>query len=269
MDNAYAISTKRTRSPRLSFIDNIRVFLTILVVAHHAGQAYGPTGGRWLIFNSERADSLGPFFAVNAAFFMGLFFFVAGYLTPDSYDRKGAKAFLSERLLRLGLPIALFALLIFPLVFYVLEPRAVSFAQFWRQTYLEQGQLEFGHLWFLVHLLVYAVGYALWRQVMRSDRSRHAKRLAVPSHPAIWMYLMALSGVSFIVRIGYPIDTWKSLFGLIPTEVAHLPQYLSLFILGLLAADHDWLRHMPRRRGLIWLSIGLGFALLRYGYGLG
>jgi glucans biosynthesis protein C len=80
---------------------------------------------------------------------------------------------------------------------------------------------------------------------------------------------MALSGVSFIVRIGYPIDTWKSLFGLIPTEVAHLPQYLSLFILGLLAADHDWLRHMPRRRGLIWLSIGLGFALLRYGYGLG
>lgn len=67
---------------RLIFMDNLRVFLMVLVVAHHAAQPYGPTGGDWLIFNPERAAILGPFFAVNAAFFMGLFFFIAGYFLP-------------------------------------------------------------------------------------------------------------------------------------------------------------------------------------------
>ena len=47
-----------TQSSRLLFVDNLRVLLTILVVAHHAGQPYGPTGGMWLIFNPERADIL-------------------------------------------------------------------------------------------------------------------------------------------------------------------------------------------------------------------
>jgi glucans biosynthesis protein C len=49
------------------------VFLTLLVITHHAAQPYGSTGGRWLIFNAEQVD-LGAFFATNAAFFMGLFF---------------------------------------------------------------------------------------------------------------------------------------------------------------------------------------------------
>jgi hypothetical protein len=55
---------------RVGAIDNLRIYLTILVIAHHAGQANGPTGGDWPIFDDERARLLGPFFGVNAAFFM-------------------------------------------------------------------------------------------------------------------------------------------------------------------------------------------------------
>ncbi len=32
-------------TPRFYFLDNLRVALIILVIAHHVGQAYGPTGG--------------------------------------------------------------------------------------------------------------------------------------------------------------------------------------------------------------------------------
>src|SRR5687768_1267247 len=73
---------------RLDYIDTLRVLLTILVIAHHAGQAYGPTGGDWPIFNQQRAAILGPFFTVNASFFMGLFFLISGYFLPGAYDRK-------------------------------------------------------------------------------------------------------------------------------------------------------------------------------------
>src|ERR687886_1628229 len=90
---------------RLGYLDSLKLLLTTLVIAHHVGQAYGPTGGRWPIFEPERAAILGPFFAVNAAFFMGLFFFISAYFVPASFDRQGAAAFVRGRLLRLGLPL--------------------------------------------------------------------------------------------------------------------------------------------------------------------
>ncbi|WP_409302625.1 hypothetical protein [Peribacillus sp. SCS-155] len=46
--------------------------LIMLLVAHHAGQAYGP-GGLWYFQEGESADWLRKFFAVNAALFMKLF----------------------------------------------------------------------------------------------------------------------------------------------------------------------------------------------------
>src|ERR1700760_3306895 len=82
-------ATTRKPSRRLDYLDALKVGLTVLVIAHHAGQPYGPTGGRWPIFDAQRTAVLGPFFAVNAAFFMGLFFLISAYFLPASFDRKG------------------------------------------------------------------------------------------------------------------------------------------------------------------------------------
>ncbi|MBI4784393.1 MAG: acyltransferase family protein [Oscillatoriophycideae cyanobacterium NC_groundwater_1537_Pr4_S-0.65um_50_18] len=259
-----------TPTSRLWFVDHVRVFLTLLVIAHHAGQPYGPTGGMWLIFNPERADILGAFFATNAAFFMGLFFLISGYFVPSAYDRKGAKAFLKKRFWQLGVPILFFALLVFPPIFYLAQPSELSFTQFFFEIYLGQGQIQVGHLWFLVHLLCYAVCYVLWRRMTkRKARLEPAQpALTSPRHGLIFAYLAALSIVTFAIRVPYPIDTWKGLLWIIPAEIAHLPQYASLFVIGIMAYHHDWFRRMPTQRGWIWLGIGLGATLLRYGYAL-
>ena len=257
---------------RLAFIDNLRVFLTMLVVAHHAAQPYGPTGGAWPIFNPERAAILGPFFAVNAAFFMGLFFFISGYLLPAAYDRRGSRRFLWSRFQRLGIPLIFFSLVVFPWVLYRLTVPSGSFLAFIVQTYVQPLTIEVAHLWFLVHLLFYAVCYALWRQVTsvrKVSTMVSGKRLCTPGHGAILTYVLSLTVVTFIVRIHYPIDRWVQLFGCLPTEVAHLPQYLSLFIVGIVAYRYNWLRQISRAQGFIWLRVGLSAALLRYAYSLG
>ena len=49
-----------------------------------------------------------------------LLFLIAGLLTPPSLDRKGPGRFVRDRLLRLGVPFAVFALLLWPLPEYVL-----------------------------------------------------------------------------------------------------------------------------------------------------
>ncbi|MEM1241818.1 MAG: acyltransferase family protein, partial [Cyanobacteria bacterium P01_H01_bin.26] len=254
---------------RLLFLDNLRTCLTMLVVAHHAAQPYGPTGGAWPIFNPERAAILGPFFAVNAAFFMGLFFFISGYFLPAAHDRKGWQQFLCSRFQRLGLPLLFFSLVVFPVVLYRLAAPSISFFAFIDQVYIQSLEIEVAHLWFVVHLLFYAVCYVLWRRCRGCfDGMAGFSGSGLLGHRAVLIYLFGLTVVTFIVRIDYPIDRWVTLLGFLPTEIAHLPQYASLFVLGIVAYRCHWLRKITSHQGFAWLRIGLGAALLRYGYSL-
>ena len=47
-------------------------------------------------------------------------------------------------------------------------------------------------------------------------------------------------------------------------EPAHIAQYASLFAIGLLAGPRRWLDTMPTQRGLAWLALGLGLAVVAY-----
>jgi hypothetical protein len=83
--------------------------MTALVILHHTAITYGGPGG-W--FWRENETSAAPssllftlFCATNQAYFMGFFFLLAGYFTPRALERKGYKAFLRDRVLRLGLPL--------------------------------------------------------------------------------------------------------------------------------------------------------------------
>lgn len=279
-------SSSLSTRPRLRSLDRLKVVLTFLVIAHHVGQAYGPTGGFWTYENPERWPYLSFFFWVNSSFFMGLFFFISAYFVPGSYERKGWAAFLKDKILRFGVPVAIFALLVNPVLMYVsysnFRGGTLPFLTYWRQIYFGMGprpadltgpvwpELNFGHLWFVEHLLVYAAIYAAWCLAWRrSARPGQVKRTgAAPGDFEILGYAVALTLVTLLVRTWYPKDRWLFLLGFIQTEPAHLPQYLSLFVLGIAAMRRDWFRSIPSVRGLRWLWIGVGAivagALVRY-----
>lgn len=264
---------------RLWFLDDLKVALTILVILHHVGQAYGPTGGFWYFEEPQRWPYLGTFFYVNASFFMGLFFFLSAYFLPASYDRKGPGSFLRDRLQRLGIPLVLFLVTVIPALMYVsyinFRGEALSFWEYLPQIYFGAGtkpegwrgpawpELNFGHLWFIEHLLVYAVLYAAVRRIWRGRPGPTSRQEAAPSDGAILAYTLGLTAVTLLVRIWFPIDRWIGLLGFIQMEPAHLPQYLSFFVLGTMAFRRGWLLSLPTRRGLRWLWIGLaGIAIV-------
>lgn len=273
---------------RLYFADKLKVALTMLVIAHHAGQPYGPTGGAWPISSAQHSAWLGPFFAVNAAFFMGLFFLVSGSFVPLSYDRKGAAGFLGSRLTRLGIPVAVYALFLTgPIAFLALaypdsvfgslileparhlDPSNSSVLAAWLGYLYDHAWTPlYNHLWFLLNLLWYGGVYVLWRAYRPAGPESTGRTGGHPTHRQIVIYLLALAGVTWLVRIWYPVDHWVALFFLIPAEIAHLPQYFSLFMIGVLASRRDWLRRTPDRLGIIWLRIGLIAGALLYAYWL-
>jgi len=242
---------------RLVFVDVLRVGVIVWVIGHHAAQPYGPTGGDWPIADQGNLEWLGPLYPLGASFGMGLLFLLAGYFVPRSYDRKGAHRFLRERFWRIGLPMVIFVLLVHVPVVYLTETPRQPFGEFVGSLY-ESGWLNaYLHLWFLGHLVLYSVGYVAWRHVADRRSSGPRRMWSPPSHAAIVGFIIGLALVSWIVRIWYPIDEWVPLFFLMPAEPAHLPQYLSLFALGVIAYRGDWLRRLPTSFGAIWLSIGL------------
>ncbi|HEY0088195.1 MAG TPA: acyltransferase family protein, partial [Candidatus Lokiarchaeia archaeon] len=93
------------KTTRMLFVDNLRILLTILVLAHHTMITYGAAGG-WY-YRDPYTDELTSIIlticvAFNQAFFMGLFFFISAFFVPGSYDRKGPTQFLKDRFIRLG-----------------------------------------------------------------------------------------------------------------------------------------------------------------------
>ncbi len=259
---------------RLYFLDNLKIFLIVLVIFHHTGQAYGPTGGFWQYKSSlhESVIWLGRFFGVNAAFFMGLFFLISGYFFPGSYERKGGKEFIKDKLLRFGIPL-LFALLIMQpleMFFYYINysgNHPLSFSDYYFKIFFGIGgmpewfkpsigfpEMNFGHLWFVEHLLVYSILYFLLRSLLRESFT-----LKFKTNPLIMITVITLLIIiiTVIVRIWYPIDRWTGLLGFIQSEPAHLPQYFLMFTTGIIAYRNDWITKISENSGRVFLTIGL------------
>lgn len=239
---------------RLYYLDNLKVALVTLVIAHHVGQAYGPTGGEWMITDVSSAPVLGAFFFVNRSFFMSLFFMISGYFTVMSFRAKGARPFLKDRLLRLGLPTLFFALMMMPLKVFVFDDSLFP--------------LEVGHLWFLEHLLIFSAGYVLWETRRKSRPEETQKQADPPGYAPILLVAVALAVVTGLVRIWSPIDNWVYLLGFFRVAFADVPRDLAFFVIGLVAYKNDWFRKFPTRDGYVWLSVGVGLAVFWYAYEL-
>ncbi|HML08277.1 MAG TPA: acyltransferase [Xanthobacteraceae bacterium] len=277
---AASVPRARTDPSRIGYVDAVRVILIMLVVAHHSVESYVTAHPPEIPLPDPPLARGVVFLWVNAAFFMGLFFFLAGYFTSGAFDRKGALAFLADRGLRLGLPLALGTVLIAPLAGWAhiaLDPAMppVGYWTYLTQDFFGRGPrpefwpegarwpgFQFGHLWFLEHLLIYALLYAALRALLPRDRGLAAK--SPPSHAAIAGYAVLLAATTFVIRIWYPQNRWIGFLGFIQMEPAHIAQYASLFAIGIFAGPRRWLDTIPRRRGLVWLAIGAGLALVAY-----
>lgn len=254
-----AADSRPPAKTRIGFLDNLRILLTALVILQHTAIAYGSPVGSW--YYSEPGEvGLTPailmvmFIAVNTAFFMGFFFLLAGYFTPGAYDRKGAGTFLADRLKRLGIPLLFYALVIHPLLEYAGEVGRGyqgSLGQFvqWRHERAFLGAFGVGVMWFVEELLVLALAYALWRRLTRSTRPMPQSDSRAPSNRAIALAALILGLATFFWRTWAPEDRWLEPLHIQP---AHLPQYVVLFVLGIVAYRQNWLVGITDAQGRIW-----------------
>jgi len=269
--------------PRYLFLDNIKVFFTILVIYWHTTVTYSSSGW-WYYQEPPPGDPISiTILFILAAFggmfqttLLGLFFLLGGYFTPKSYDRKGGPSFWKERLLRLGIPLLLYILLINPLMIYTLAKLGIppwninpllqgSFLDYYAGVFQSLGAFtDFitfaGPMWFLSVLLLLTAIYTLWHQVTKLDwvQRRIPQEFAIPRYFYLLLLAIGLGGLTFLVRIAFPID-----FRPLGIPWGQLIQYLMMFSVGVICIRYRWFEKMSKRQVQIWLvTIGIAIVLM-------
>ena len=251
---------------RLFFVDHWRAALIILVVLHHVALVYG-AGAPFYYVEPPLTDPLAyvvllTFVLFNQAWFMGALFLISGYFTPRSFDRQGSTAFLKNRMLRLGIPLLIWV--------FVLNP--ISATGYWKMPAALTGiedpltfaaypfLIGLGVAWFLALLLIFDFAYAAWREPKKDQPATVLKEAAPPTYPAIILFVLALTGASFLMRIVIPMG--KTVAGF-PT-LSYLPQYLSFFVLGTCAYRRNWFRTIPGSMGAAGFIVALVATILLF-----
>lgn len=137
---------------RLYFLDNLKVFLTIVVVTGHSADPL------WdLPTIPQSAVILELLDWVNQGYIMCLFFFVSAYLIPASYDRgKTAQAFFQSKTKRLLWPATITG--------FTVVPMSTWGVQLFVDHRIDEYFPEFGHCWYILWLLVMAWAYSTIRE---------------------------------------------------------------------------------------------------------
>jgi hypothetical protein len=262
----------KVRNPSL---DRARTFLTLVVLLHHAVIPYTYYG------HTDPKEFFGFDMIVLAtdSFFMAMFFFLSGLFVWPGIARKGPLNYLSDRLLRLGLPFVICAFTVIPLAYYAISLRQhpeIGFSEFWWTT-ITKGPWPSGPIWFLWVLLAFDVVACLlyrWSPNMLDPINRlslHGRR-----RPAVFFAVMLAVTAAFYIPglMYYGPSSWFE-FGPFSVQHGRVMLYATYFFFGagigvqyldrgLLAADGrmakvswDWMILTIVPYYLMWVLISI------------
>lgn len=268
-------------------IDALRSCVTLLVVAHHAVLAYHPqmppaagalTGASslWMAFpviDPKRWPGIDLFVGFNDIFFMALLFFLSGLYAWPSLARKGPRNFLRDRLLRLGIPFLVSALVLAPLAYlpaYLQRNPKGDLGDYLHQ-WLSLPSWPAGPAWFLWVLLSF--------DLLAAALFRLAPHLRSPRKPmqffALLVFASALAYLPLALIVS-PLD-WFS-FGPFFVQSSRVGHYAIYFFAGaaigpgaaaLTSLGRRWFAWAPSALLAFALAIGVFIAGLGAGFTTG
>jgi hypothetical protein len=163
-------------------------------------------------------------------------------------------------LLRLGLPTLFYMLVLHPLIIFGINPNGYDFGSK-PAAYLHfitSGDFvgATGPMWFAAALLIFSLVFAALQDARPYTCGPTLTSPAPPKAGAIWLWGLALVGVTFLVRTVEPVGR-----AVLNMQLCYFPQYILAFATGAVAARQGWLAALAssstaRRAG--WMGLFLG-----------
>lgn len=264
-------------------IDNLKTFVIVLVVALHASWAYCSFGQfdpqNFLqvaapVVDAARWGGFDWFVRFNQYTVMAMMFFASGLFLWPSLGRKGIRAYLRERVLRLGVPFVLGALILMPLAYYpaYLETGSDLGLAGFTAHFFTIDEWPAGPPWFIWVLLaidctvVAVIAFIPGTVAVLERIGAAAGRRPV----AFFAALAAVSGTAFVCTLfGFRPDNFSWFgFGPVKLQVSRLPFYAIYFAAavalgmhglgrGLLSPTGPLVRRWPHWLAAVFLSFAL------------
>lgn len=260
------------------WIDYLRSFLTVLVVAHHSSLAYTTfayfdnktyINSTHPIVDNSRWIGMDIFENFNDIFFMSLMFLISGLFVYRGIIKKGNIKFLSDRFKRLGIPFIVAVTIIIPIAYlpsFYLTNYTFNIS-FFIKDYLFIQQWPVGPPWFIWILLLFnAVAVLIPLKFYTSVSNSVAQLVKNP--------LQFFSVAFMVVSLAFlPISLWVGQykwtgFGPLDFQVNRLFLYFVFFVFGICIGSCDWENYLfnnnkfLNKQWLFWLFLCLVSYLL-------
>jgi peptidoglycan/LPS O-acetylase OafA/YrhL len=254
--NSIDVPGVRPADGRGLLVDNLRSFITVLVVAHHAVLAYhpyGPTAGAsfdaapmlWRAFpvlDAAKWPGIDLLVAINDSFFMMLMFLIGGLFVTASVARRGAAGFVRERALRLGVPFLVSCAVLAPLAYYPAylqrggEPELFAYVN----AYTSLPVWPAGPAWFLWVLLAFgALAAVASRVAPRGIVGLASLAGRLGNSPSRFALVFALACIAVYVPAAHAVGglSWFE-WGPLTAQTARMGQYALYFLVGIAIGTH-------------------------------
>ena len=254
------VTTSPIQKSRIFYIDNLRIYLTILVILHHIAMGYGGSGG-WFVnesdfyqINEATQIMFLLFNAINQSYFMAFFFLLAGYFIPRSLEKKGGSNYTKDRLIRLGIPLVAYVIFISPVTEFIV--RNYAYNQGWTFTEviinrISNMNIGVDHLWFILVLLLFSGFYVLYRKIRPMYKPGSEKPF--PKDRMILASILAIAAITFVVRIVSPVDAVY----ILNFKFGHFTSYVFMFWFGILAYQGKWFDKLESAQAKRWIGIAV------------
>jgi glucans biosynthesis protein C len=284
MANPTLNPAQRYSTGRVLWVDYLRSFITVLVVAHHSTLAY-TTFARFNpqayilsthpIIDNKRWIGLDIFENFNDVFFMALMFLIGGIFVTAGLQKKGAALFIRDRFYRLFLPFVVAVSFLMPLAYYpayLNEHPEGRIGSFLRDFVFVEGWPP-GPPWFIWVLFLFNFILALLSKPAISLITKAGNKLQICKdspfrivclfYSVVWLLYVPASWL-------FGAYSWKS-FGPFAFQESRLLLYFGFFIFGsilgasnlskgLFSADSGFMKKWP-----VWLAACILFYLTLLG----
>ncbi len=251
-------------SIRLTYLDALRAALILLIVLEHASIPYTSAAVLNLFDCSRSTWFVADVNALNDSYMfiktlrysvaIQLIFFISGFFFEQSVSKHGFAVYIKSRLIRIGGPLLLIALVFVPLMSYtpcLLTWSTKSFFQHMHDL-ISQGRWYLNYGWFLWTLLIFNGFAVLWRRFATSSYlSLGGKLRQLTQRPLYFLYLMLLLSYIGLMLGALSLDKqfalfWKVYSGPFAILAANLFISFAYYVVGLLLGQVNDIPIVPQ-----------------------
>jgi hypothetical protein len=258
---------------RLDFLDVLRTFTIGLVVFHHVTLLY--TAQFQFVNKFVRNPVPDKFnilflllmFLISGSMLNAIMFFIAGYFVFASYEKRGVRAFVKDKIKRLGIPYLFGLAILDPVTLFIARlswDKNVRLGHFWIKEFFLPKTISPLHLWFIGILLIFFIVFTPLLAWLKKKRNQETRRKNCPRTLIYILFLFVTFAVYFCLNIFYKPYNFLSVY-IVNFPAVMLPIYAGYFLLGIYASRHGWFNSENKECIFSWAAAFVANTVLYFG----